>query len=206
MTTHYIYKISFPLEMSRKVYIGRSINTKNRFQRHKCFTKNKSTYAIHNAMRKYGIKNTIFEVIASCLYNNINYANETEISIISQYNSFKNGYNMTPGGEGVASGKDHPNFGKKGKNTSFFGKHHSKESKNKISISLSGKRHTEETKRKMSIAQSKTWKIYHSNGKISDVDRLELWCRENNYCRGNISAILYGRRKFHKNIIKVEQL
>ena len=164
---YFIYKISFPLNMSHKVYIGKTINPKNRFWSHKNNSKNNSKLAIHRAIRKYGINNAIFEVIASCLHDKC--ANESEISMIKQYDSFGvNGYNMTIGGDGVGSGKSHPNFGKLlseetkkkmsiaklGEKCWIYGKHHSGDTKNKISISNLGKKHSEESKNKISIALS----------------------------------------------------
>ena len=219
-----------------------------RFREHKNSSKNNSKFAIHRAIRKYGIKNTIFEVISTCLYN---CDNEAEISMIEQYNSFNNGYNMTIGGDGTGSGENHPNFGKLlseetkkkmsialiGENHGMFGKNHTEETKKKMSKSktgekcyLFGKHHSEETKKKMSIAligeknpnfgkrlseeaknkisirECKKWKIHHSNGEISVIDRLPSWCNKNNYNASGISNVFAGRQKFHKDIIKVEQL
>jgi len=60
------------------------------------------------------------------------------------------------------SGKNHPFYGKLGRESSFYGRHHTKEAKNKISKALSGKNnpmygknHTRETKEK--ISKSKRW-------------------------------------------------
>lgn len=109
---HYIYKITNTL--NGKVYIGQS-NSKRRWSQHQYFAKNpeQTKQYIHRAMAKYGVENFIFEEIASCLTQED--TDETESLLIKQYDSRnKNyGYNLAPGGNGVGSGSDNPNFGKK---------------------------------------------------------------------------------------------
>lgn len=48
--------------------------------------------------------------------------------------------NFSPGGGGVGSGKDHPLFGKTGKNSLWFGRKHSQESRKKQSEARSGEK------------------------------------------------------------------
>lgn len=91
----YIYKITNLI--NNKVYIGQSVQPKVRWQKHKSDTKNKPIQIIHQAMRKYGIDNFSFEVIASCL--DLDAANEAETFIVMQENSLvPNGYNVARGG------------------------------------------------------------------------------------------------------------
>lgn len=92
----FIYKISFP--NNPKVYIGRTNNPPKRWWSHKNNALIGLDCHIYRAIRKYGIKTTIFEVIATCLKKE--YVKEVEIDIIRQYDSFNNGYNETIGGEG----------------------------------------------------------------------------------------------------------
>lgn len=87
-----------------KVYIGQSIDIQNRFLNHKSesFNPKSNAYntAIHRAIRKYGIDNFSFEIIEECKKEDLY---EREKYWIKYYNSYGEGYNLTPGGEGVVS-------------------------------------------------------------------------------------------------------
>ena len=87
-----IYKIEN--NINHLVYIGQSINIEKRWQKHR---QAKTEMAIHKAIRKYGIENFTFSILEECSSNELN---EKEKCWISYYNSYKNGYNSTMGGEG----------------------------------------------------------------------------------------------------------
>lgn len=107
-----IYK--YQNKINNKVYIGQSINLEQRRLAHKssAFNKKASDYnsQLHQAIRKYGLENFDYEIIAEI--NNDEYSREVlnnlEKYFIKYYNSYKNGYNATPGGE------ENPNRAKKG--------------------------------------------------------------------------------------------
>lgn len=105
-----IYKITN--NVNNKIYIGQSINIEKRWQHHKLEANNKNqnqyNYLIHRAFRKYGIKNFSFEIIEECLSNELN---DKEKYWIKYYNSYKNGYNMTAGGDTgpIMPGEQNPN-------------------------------------------------------------------------------------------------
>ena len=89
-----IYKINFK---SGKVYIGQTNNFNARRNQHLCDAKTED-YKVYRAMRKYNTTHEDFEIIEE------NIATREECSIreiywIAYYNSYKNGYNSTPGGE-----------------------------------------------------------------------------------------------------------
>ena len=71
--------------LNGKCYVGQTINEKDRYRKHiqDSFNRNSRgyNYHLHRAIRKYGLEN--FEYY------------------INKYDSFKNGYNMTEGGDGV---------------------------------------------------------------------------------------------------------
>ena len=99
-----IYKITNKL--NNKCYIGKSSNIKERFTYHKqnyqCKTKdwNKPLY---KAFRKYGIENFDFSVIEKMTEKDYEkFSNNREQYWIMYYDSFKNGYNATEGGDGGA--------------------------------------------------------------------------------------------------------
>lgn len=88
-----IYKIQNLI--NGKIYIGQSVHIKTRFNQHKNEAKNGNTRPLYNAIRKYGVENFSFEVIEECSKEKLN---EREIYWIKKYDSFHNGYNLTPGG------------------------------------------------------------------------------------------------------------
>lgn len=93
----YIYKISN--DINNKVYVGqtnRSISI--RWQEH-CKNYQTIDYPIYRAMRKYGINHFFIEQIEECNSEDIN---EKEKFWIKFYDSYKNGYNATLGGEGYS--------------------------------------------------------------------------------------------------------
>ena len=88
-----IYKIQNLI--NGKIYIGQSIHIKARFNAHKSEARNGNTRPLYNAIRKYGVENFSFEIIEECSKEKLN---EREIYWIKKYDSFHNGYNLTPGG------------------------------------------------------------------------------------------------------------
>ena len=92
-----IYKITN--KINNKVYIGQTIQKPvERFYQHcaiKC-DKNVLNMAIHRAIFKYGKSNFTFEIIEEVQKSQLN---EREEYWIKYYDSFKNGYNSTKGGQ-----------------------------------------------------------------------------------------------------------
>lgn len=79
-----------------KKYIGQTIQEEIRKQRH--LTDSKRLYCkFYNAVRKYGWDNFIYGIIDEC---NIEHLDEKEIYFIDFYDTYRNGYNMTLGGQG----------------------------------------------------------------------------------------------------------
>lgn len=94
----YIYKITN--QVNQKVYIGKTTSSINRrWNQHKSeLNKNKDVNRpLYKAIRKYGVKNFIIEMIEECPSEIVN---EREIYWIQQYDSYHNGYNATLGGDG----------------------------------------------------------------------------------------------------------
>lgn len=87
-----IYKITN--QLNGKSYIGASIDIQRRWKEHKRMLYKADIY---DAFIKYGINNFSFEAIELCKENKLN---EREKYWISYYDTYKNGYNMTTGGEG----------------------------------------------------------------------------------------------------------
>lgn len=92
----YIYKITNCI--TNKVYIGQSKNPSIRWSQHKIESRKETPQMVINkSMKKHGVNNFIFEVIASCF--DMGTANNSETLIIQQENSLiPNGYNVSMGG------------------------------------------------------------------------------------------------------------
>jgi group I intron endonuclease len=143
---HYLYRITDIV--NNKIYIGQSNKKTERWRQHKYFARqDEPIQYIHRAMKKYGVDNFIYEVIATCKTQED--ADCLEIELIKQYDSQNKecGYN-------VARGGDHAwNAGLPKDQQPMYGKLHSEESKRKISESNMGKEmppHTDEWKENMS--------------------------------------------------------
>lgn len=94
-----IYKITNLI--NNKVYVGQSIDIKERWNQHKYKANNPKELgynsAIHQAFRKYGIENFNFEVIEQCEVNELDFK---ERYWIQELNSLvPNGYNILTGGQ-----------------------------------------------------------------------------------------------------------
>ena len=113
--------------INNKVYIGQTKSPKTRWSRHKSDARLGKKYNSHiyNAMRKYGIDNFTFEIIAQTKY--IENIDVLEILLIEQYQSTNKdiGYNNSPGGQSnklvsmetrqKMSNEKNPMFGKRSK-------------------------------------------------------------------------------------------
>lgn len=92
------------------IYIGQSYNIRRRFTNyHKTeyLNKNSSCYdaKLYTAFRKYGLD--VFEILV-LEFCDRNELNEREMHYINLYNSFRNGYNSTSGGDSMSE-KMHSN-------------------------------------------------------------------------------------------------
>ena len=92
----YIYQIVN--NINQKIYIGKTeFSIEKRFKEHcyDAFKRKNEKRPLYSAMRKYGIENFHIELIEET-----DNPEEREIYWINYYNSFKNGYNATFGGDG----------------------------------------------------------------------------------------------------------
>lgn len=135
-----IYKIENV--SNKKVYIGESVNIYSRWRDHKSSLKSGKHYNTHlqNAWNKYGESNFVFSIVEKCEKDKLN---EMEMYYIDLFDSLKNGYNLTAGGEGMncyvytqelrekrskqLSGKNNPMFGRCAELSPVFGTKKTKE-------------------------------------------------------------------------------
>lgn len=88
-------------DINNKVYIGQSVNSKNRFKEH-CREKSMTTY-IDRIISKIGKEHFWYEILETQVEN----YNEREKYWINYYKSLApNGYNVSIGGEGFVGGID----------------------------------------------------------------------------------------------------
>lgn len=97
-----IYKISN--DFNNKVYIGKTSRELNiRFHEHEINSSGCNSY-IHNSIKEHGIEHYKITLIEDNIFDEK--INERERYWISYYNSYKNGYNLTPGGDGRSLSDD----------------------------------------------------------------------------------------------------
>lgn len=86
--------------VNNMVYIGQSVDIYCRWTAHKNAAKNidkkYNQTKIHKAMAEFGVDNFYLEILEECLYEQLN---EREQYWIQKYDSFKEGYNSTLGGD-----------------------------------------------------------------------------------------------------------
>lgn len=90
-----IYRLIFP---NGKSYVGKTENIKNRMNNYKKL-KCKTQPKLYDALIKYGFENVKIEIVESDIPNEI--LSEREIYHIDRIGSFRDGYNGTPGGDGI---------------------------------------------------------------------------------------------------------
>lgn len=142
-----IYKITSP---NNKVYIGQSINLKQRFNTYKRLNKQvSSSPKLYRSLLKYGVENHIFEVIEYC---SIDLLNERERHYQEYYNVVYDGLNCILTNTKEKRKVIQPISDKQKKQISDFhkGKKLSIETINKIKKARAKQIITEEHKRKIS--------------------------------------------------------
>lgn len=159
-------------KINGKPYIGQTVHQDDLNKRtysngngYKGKNKNGNDSKFWRAIQKYGWDN--FEhIFLEKDIPTLEIANKREQYWISFYDSYKNGYNSTLGGDGAKgrivteeereyrsklySGSGNPMYGKRGELAPAYGKVMSKEQKEKISKSHIGIKASEQTKRKLS--------------------------------------------------------
>lgn len=99
-----IYKITNTV--TGKSYIGQSLDVKDRIRRHRCKLNLQSHINQHllASCRLHGLKSFVFEIIyiaenSPSKENLVDLLNKKEAELIALYDTFKNGYNLTTGGD-----------------------------------------------------------------------------------------------------------
>ena len=150
------------------------------YKHHKLIKERSGYYNKHllHSIEKYGFE--AFEINKCLDYAfSLEELNIKEKVYIQLYNSFKNGYNETLGGEGVEGHipteetRQRMSEANKGENNHMYGKHHTEEVKEKISEARKGKLHTEEAKQKIGEARKGKHHSEETRQKISSANKGE---------------------------------
>lgn len=154
--------------LNGKLYFGQTVKSvEKRYKQHLRTAQRGENTKLYRAIRKYGSKNfTIEEVIsveASSLQALKAKLDFLERHFIQKYDTRRNGYNMTGGGEGTL-GDGHP----------MFGKHHSIESKIRIANKLKGKKLSEETRMRISKSERGKFVSEETKRKISEARKKQV--------------------------------
>lgn len=201
-----IYKVTSP---SNKVYVGITNYSLDKRKKEHIRSSLKESSRIYNtkfskAIRKYGdqLKWEIIEENITCR----EILKEKERQYISLYDSYINGYNSTPGGDG--SGKIMSRETKEKLSQINRGKTLSEETKKKISDKLKGKmsgeknpmygkKWTEERLKKI----CHDWIIVRPDDTIEEVTNLRNYCRLNNLPQRHMHNIANGLALHYKNFL-----
>lgn len=146
-----------------KSYIGLSKDFNYRRSRHILDSRRGSQLHFHRALRKYGEDSFEWCIIYEC--SSLYLASSTEQLLIKHYNTYKNGYNMTTGGESrwtkVTSEETKRRLSVLYKGKTYEEIHGTEKAtaiKQKQSKAHKGRVFTNEHKRKMSEANKRRWK------------------------------------------------
>jgi group I intron endonuclease len=216
-----IYKVTN--KTNGKMYIGQTIFDldKRKDQHINTALSNKYKSHFHSALKKHGVNNFDWDIIAEC--DNTDELNRLEAYYIGYYDTYNNGYNLTIGGGGMSGWKPTEKTRQKisktkkgvqaGENNPFYGKHHTEESKQKMSESSKGIKpqpFSEEHKRKISESKKCESNRGKNNPNAKDIILIHLddteekfgcmsdaW-RKYGLCVSSLSKVARGKLKHHK--------
>ena len=195
----YVGQTTYLLDVRTAYHISHALNSQDNMY-------------FHKAIRKYGKENFVWEIIAEC--NSIEELNKTEIEMIEKHDTFKNGYNLSLGGDSNAGYKHTKEFKKKrselmrGEKNPMYGKSLTKEEKEKRAKVQRGRKHSKETKKKMSQGKigsknprAKKYIITTPEGKEVFVYGIVDFCRNYKKKRlhhAGLIRVAQGKQEYHK--------
>jgi group I intron endonuclease len=171
-----IYKAEFP---NGKVYIGESKSLDDRKIKHYYSTRYYNT-KLTNAINKYGFDSINWEILYQT--DNLQDLNEKEIEFIKKYNSIKDGYNISTGGDGGDTISNNPNridiikrqLNTKGYDDGYYVELSDIVSKSILDDYLINKLSIRELARKYNITRQRLKRFLIKNNIDIDQDRIKL--------------------------------
>lgn len=204
-----MYGIIYKIEniINEKCYIGQTIqNLDKRKSQHICNANKGYNFTICNAIRKYGKENFNWTIIKEC--NNRKELDEKEKYYIEFFNSYKQGYNMTLGGD------FNPMFDEEIKKRAiknikkamkkFTGVNNPmnnpgvREKHKKAVRNLVKTQGWKEVKKIGDNKQKCYYEITNPEGKILIIHGLNEFCKLNNLSQSKMSSVSTGNRQHHK--------
>lgn len=189
-----------------KCYIGQTkLSLKDRW-RSSGSGYNKQT-VFSNAIKKYGWENFEHIILESGLTKE--QANIAEIKYIMLYDSFRNGYNMTHGGDGGGFiGHKHTQESRKksslshsGSKNYFYGKKHTKETRELLSKLATGRTHTLTPEQKETIRRKKIGHIVTKETR-EKISKKRMGIHLDNCIKEKISKTMKEKVKLRKRNLK----
>lgn len=173
-----------------KKYIGQTVYEKRRNRQHKHHCKKGVDNKFYRAVRKYGWDKFIYGIVEEC---DIEVLNEQEVYYIDCYDTYKNGYNSTIGGEGVRGFSPSKETKKK----------QSVAAKNRTDIRHNKKYFTEEEKREAKRKRDRKYqqkikerrKEYMKEWREKNKDKIEKWKEDN---KNHLKEIWKNHREKNK--------
>ncbi len=192
-----IYKITSP---TGRVYIGQSVNIKERFRTHRKPNKGKKPTKLKNSFKKHGVENHQFDIIEYCSEDELNcserfWQDQFEVTgenglnhILQECGEKRREFSEeTRKKLGDAQrGEKHHNYGKTGELHSNYGKKHSEETKLLMSKLMIGRYKGSKSSNSKLILDDQTGIFYFGAVEAAEVMNLK---------EGNIRAMLRGDYK-----------
>jgi hypothetical protein len=191
-----IYRVYKHTSISGNAYIGYTkLLMMERWKGEVSHSRNPhNNWKIDKALRKYPNKDQWNNKVLIDNIPTLAEAKRLEIKMIAKYDTYKNGYNSTPGGDGHGpkskETKKKISEGNKNKPKSEEHKKHLKENH----ADFSGKNNPSYGKE----YNTKTYQITFPNGSKIIIKNLRKFCRENNLNNGAMVQIAKGKVKTHK--------
>ena len=175
MQDKYIY--CFTNKINNKKYFGQTINPNSRYAMHKWNAEHVSDHYFYRSIRKYGLENFSFEIVAENL--SWEEADQKEIELISEHNTiWPNGYNIAPGGTGKCP-KIAKLVGRKNRKIwDQLSEDEKVERIERMRQSNLGREQTDFQKQKAMEANQRRWLITYPDGHTKEIVNLNKFCRE----------------------------
>lgn len=199
MQNFVIYSITN--RVNGKKYVGQ---TRNGLERRKAehlsrFNLGERDHRIYQAMREHGIGNFEFEVLCRCLTPDD--LDTAERRYIAELDTFKNGYNMTCGGESV-SDETREKLSKifKGRKITWY---------DKIVASRLANPNRKNAKdfvaKGAANVNAKSYLVRHPDGREERISGLNQFCKEYGLTKKCLLDIALGKQKHHKGFVLLER-
>lgn len=204
-----IYKATFP---NGKNYIGKSKDFENRKNKHLYSTRYYET-KMTNAISKYGFYSIEWEILFET--DNIEDLNKKEIEFIIKYDSIKNGYNISTGGDGGDTISNNPRREEiikkqlisKGYDNDYYTQISEEISENIINDYINQKLSIKSISKKYKISKQRITKFLKSKNIEIDKDRIKI-TNSLNLKEDKIESVIlkYESGKTIKDIAEEEEL